>query len=348
MIIFIIVCSLLLLALMEYASRRDDLRHLHVEFSVDSPLTEPGEVVTLRYTVHNTSRWPVLCAALSLQLDPEVQFWEDEAPRQRTAHRDFLGTRIDHHFYLLPYRKFSGKARISFRQRGVYELGRYYLESGDLLGLSPVVRNGETELRVVCTAKRCELPELDTRGGLLGETSVRRFLFDDPSMLKGYREYTGREPMKQISWMQTAKTGQLIVRLNDYTVDRNVNILLNMESAPLSALERCMELLRSVCEELEAQRVPYALFSNGDVFSLKEGLGRSHLFYIQRRIGLSRLGAFFGFSTLVDRYVRHPRENSSCIVITPSRSASVEAALPRLRQYCGREPTLLCGGDKNT
>ena len=348
MIIFVMVCSLLLLALAEYFSRREELRHLHVEFQIDSRLTEPDEVVTLRYTVHNTSRFPVLCAALSLQLDPELQLCEDEAQRQRSVHRDFLGTRIDHHFYLLPYRKFSGKARISFRQRGVYELGRYYLESSDLLGLSPVVRNGETELRVVCTARRCELPELDTKGGLLGETSVRRFLFDDPSMLKGYREYTGREPMKQISWMQTAKSGQLTVRLNDYTVDRNVSILLNMESAPLPALERCMELLRSVCEALEAQRVPYALFSNGDVFSLKEGLGRSHLFYIQRRIGLSRLGAFYGFSALVDQYVRHAQENSSCIVITPLRSEAVEAALPRLRRCSGREPTLLCGGDKNT
>ena len=56
--------------------------------------------------------------------------------------------------------------------------------------------------------------------------------------------------------MQTAKTGQLIVRQNDFTVDRNVSILVNMEFAPLPQLERCMELLRSVCEELEEQRIP--------------------------------------------------------------------------------------------
>ena len=348
MIIFVMVCTLLLLALVEFFSRREELRHLHVEFSIDSRLTEPDELVTLRYTVHNTSRFPLLYAGLSLQLDPEVQVCEDEEFLRRTATRDYLGTRIDHHFYLLPYRKFSGKLRVSFRRRGLYDLGRYYLESGDFLGLSPVVHSGETGIRVVCTAKRCELPELDTLGGTLGDISVRRFLFDDPSMLKGYRAYTGREPMKQISWMQTAKNGQLTVRLNDYTVDRNVSILVNMESAPLPALERCMELLRSVCEQLEEQRVPYGLFSNGDVFSLNEGLGRNHLFYVQRRIGLSRLGAFYGFSTLVDRYVRHPRDNSSCIVITPLRSEAVEASLPRLRRCSGREPTLLCGGDKNS
>ena len=348
MIIFVMVCTLILLGLAEHASRRDDLRRLHVKFSIDSELTEPDEVVTLRYTVYNTSRLPVLYAGLSLELDPEVVICEDETWLAEHAHRDFLGTRIDHHFYLLPYRRFRGKVRISFRKRGTYELGRYYLERGDLLGLNPVVVSGFPEIRVVCTSRRCGLPALDTRGGILGDVPVQRFLFDDPSMLKGYREYTGREPMKQISWMQTAKTGQLTVRQNDFTVERNVSVLVNMESAPLPVLEHCMELLRSVCEELEAQHIPYSLYSNGDVFSLSEGLGRSHVFYIQRRIGLSRLGAFYSFSRLVDEYVRHPRENSSCIIISPRRSESVDASLPRLRRCSGREPTLLCGGDKSS
>lgn len=344
MIIFVIVCTLLLLALVEFASLQEELRHLHVEFSIDSRLVEPDETVTLRYSVYNTSRWPILCASLSLQLDPEVQVCEDADWMALHATRDYLGTRIDHHFYLPPFRKFSGKVRISFRRRGVYELGRFYLERGDYLGLHPIVRSGLPDIRVVCTARRTETPELDTLGGYLGDISVQRFIMDDPSMLKGYREYTGREPMKQISWMQTAKTGQLTVRQNDFTVDRNVSILVNFESAPLPELERCMELVRSVCEELEEQRVPYSLFSNGDLFSVQEGLGRSHEFYVQRRIGLSRLGSFYGFSMLTDQYVRRQRENSSCIIITPRLSPAVEACLPRLRLCSGRDPYLLLGG----
>ena len=344
MIPFVLLCSLLLTALAEFLSRRDGLRHLHVVFSIDSRLTEPDEAVTLRYTVTNTSRFPILYAGLSLQLDPEVQLCEDADWMAAHASRDYLGTRVDHHFYLPAYRRFSGRIRISFRRRGVYELGRYYLESGDLLGLRPLVREGEPDIRVVCTSRCCALPELETFGGYLGDISVRRFIMDDPSMLRGYREYTGREPMKQISWMQTAKTGALTVRQNDFTVDRNVSVLVNLESAPLPELERCMELLRSVCEELEAQHIPYGLYSNGDLFSLREGLGRHHLFYIQRKIGMSRLGALFGFSMLVDSYVRLQRENSSCIIITPRLTPAVEAALPRLRRCSGREPRLLCGG----
>ena len=58
---------------------------------------------------------------------------------------------------------------------------------------------------------------------------MRRFILDDPSLLVGYREYTGREPMKQISWNQTAKTGRLTVRQNDHTTDRIAMVIVNMD-----------------------------------------------------------------------------------------------------------------------
>ncbi|MGX8692312.1 MAG: hypothetical protein ACSW8E_00960 [Clostridia bacterium] len=346
MIVFILICSAILLALAEQLSRRDDLRELLVDFSIDSTLIEPDEQILLRYSVRNNSRWPVLYAALTLQIEPGIRVCEDEAWLRRHTRRDQAGTQIRCHLFLPPRKGTDGKLRISCTRRGQYQIGRYYLMRGDYMGLDPVLASGDLGFRLVCTARRCEIPEPETLGGVLGEVPIRRFILDDPCMLKGYREYTGREPMKQISWMQTAKTGQLMVRLNDFIIDRNVSILVNMEDAPEEAQERSLELLRSVCEELEAQRVPYALFTNGDLFSLDEGLGRGHLLFIQRRIGLSRLISYFGFPDLVDQYLFRPREYSSCIVITPCLNGNVKAALPRLRRGSGREPLLLCGGEE--
>ncbi len=346
MSVFVLAFTVILLAIVESLSRRDDLRELLTEFSLDATLAEPEEQVLLRFSIQNNSRWPVLCSSLTLQLDPGIQVCEEESWLRQHIYRDRDGTQIRYHFILLPRKKFSGRLRISCCRRGQYRVGRYYLMRGDAMGLDPVINSGDTGLLLVCTAKRCQIPEPETLGGVMGEVPVRRFILDDPCMLKGYREYTGREPMKQISWPQTAKTGQLMVRQNDFIIDRNVSILINIEDAPEAAQEHSLELLRSVCEELEAQRVPYALFSNGDLFSLEEGLGRNRALYIQRRIGLSRLVSYFGFTRLVDQYVFRPRENSSCIVITPCLSPAVTASLPRLQRYTGREPLLFCGGEK--
>ena len=346
MIVFVLVCSVILLAIVESLSRRDDVRELIADFSLDSTLTEPDEKVTLRFSIQNNSRWPVLYAMLMLQLDPGIQICEPEDWLRRRAQRDSTGTRIRYHFFLLPRERFSGRLRISCTRRGRYHVGRSYLMRGDYMGLNPGISSEDMGLRLVCTAKRCRIPSPETLGGIMGEVPIRRFILDDPCMLRGYREYTGQEPMKQISWMQTAKTGQLTVRQNDFIIDRNVSILFNTEPAPEPAREHSLELLRSVCEELEAQRVPYALFTNGDVFSLDEGLGRNRILYIQRRIGLSRFISYCSFTRLVDQYVFHPREYSSCIVITPCLSPGVKASLPRLQRCAGREPMLLCGGEQ--
>ena len=331
MILFVTICSLILIAVLQRLSRREDIRRLSVRFSADMDLVEPGEIITLRYTVSNTGRLPLLFVGFGLQLDDAVAVREEEAWSSRHVTRAFSGTRVDYRFYLMPGRRYSGKLHVSLKRRGVVDLGQYYVETGDLLGLRPTVRSRDIGVRVVCTAPRAELTCPETHGGLLGDVSVRRFIHEDPSMLIGYRDYTGREPMKQISWFQTAKAGKLTVRVNDHTVGRNVTLLVNMESASPGVSERCLSLTRTVCEQLETGKVPYAMVSNGDLQSLPEGLGRGHLHFILRRIGVSRLAGYRSFASLVDRCVARRQGGDSYIVITPALTAAGQAALRRLQ-----------------
>ena len=343
MITFVILLTLVILGIVEVLSRRDDLRHLHIRFELDSRLVEPGEVINLRYSVCNVSILPLLYAGLTLRLDTVFEVCEDEEWMRRHASVDFTGIRIDHRFYLLPRQKISGKLRFKVKERGLFDFGKYYLESGDFLGLHPVIRQGEVNLRIICTAEKCEVEDFKPLGGELGDVSVRRFILDDPSLLLGYREYSGREPMKQISWNQTAKTGTLMVRQNDYTTDRIAAVIVNMDPTHTPWMERCLSIVRTVCERLEASGVPYGLMSNGDLFSLPEGLGKSHLFFIQRRIGLSRLTGYTSFSSVIDRCILQRRLGCTYIVVTPTVDEACSAALDRLRRFTDREPIVFCG-----
>ena len=342
MIPFVLLVTVLLLTAVEILSRREKLRRLVIRFELDTPLVEPGEEVNLRYTVTNPSRFPQLCVGLTLRLDPVFTVCEEEAWMRRHATVDFSGTRVDRNFFLAPGRKLSGKLRFSVKERGLFDFGKYYLESGDFLGLKPMLRTGNVDLRIICTAPSCPLAEVRALGGELGEVSVRRFIQDDPSLVLGYREYSGREPMKQISWNQTAKAGKLIVRQNDYTTDRVAAVLVNMDPSRPKLMERCLSLTRTVCQQLEEAHVPYGLQSNGDLFSLSQGLGKSHLFFIQRRIGLSRLTGYTGFPALIESCLR--RKNGSCtyVIVTPHLDPGVQQAVARLRRYADREPVVLC------
>ncbi len=348
MILFVLVCSLIVIAVMERLSRRGDLRRLYVTFSADMDLVEPGEIITLRYTVCNTGRLPILCVGFGLQFSEAVNVCEEAAWSARHVTPSFSGPRVDYHFYLLPRRRFSGKLHLSLKKRGVIDLGHCYLETGDLLGMQSAVHSREIGVRVICTAPCLPLEKPETLGGFLGNVSVRRFIHEDPSMLLGYRDYTGHEPMKQISWFQTAKAGRLTVRVYDHTVDHNVTLLVNMQAASPHVSERCLSLARTVCEQLEAAKVPYALCSNGDLQSLYEGLGRSHLHFILRRIGISRLAGYRSFSDLVEHCILHRRGADSYIVVTPALSAAGERALLRLQAASDTKLCVIYGEEKQT
>ena len=293
-------------------------RELPVEFDLDTTLVEPGETATLYYSVQNPHRLPLLFVGFSLYLATDVTVCEDRDFYRLHVSANDTGTSVRHHLYLPAYSKFSGKVRFSLSSRGIHDLGQYFLETGDYLGLYPLINSGIIGKRIVCTSEKYSGGKLKFPGGELGDISVRRFIMDDPTMLLGYREYTGREPMKQISWKQTAKTGKLMVRQNDYTTDSVVTILVNMYSSLRPQMENCLKLVRTVCEQLEEAKIPYELMSNGDLLTVPEGIGREHLFFILRRLGLSRLSGFTGFGSLVDRCVRRRRGNSCYIIITPA------------------------------
>ena len=84
------------------------------------------------------------------------------------------------------------------------------------------------------------------------------------------------------------------------------------------------------------------MLSNGDLFSLTEGLGAGHLFFIQRRIGLSRLTGYTRFSVAMESCLRRRQSGRTHIVITPLLDEDTQAAVRRLARYTDRPPVVLC------
>ncbi|MBR1440137.1 MAG: DUF58 domain-containing protein [Lachnospiraceae bacterium] len=339
MIIFVFLFTIVILITLELISRRDDVRNLKVSFSLDMDLVEPGEVFTLRYVVANPGFLPVLSVGLGLQLEDVFTVCEEDAWKDR----HLSGNIVDHRFYLLPHGIFSGKIRLSVNTRGMFDLGRCYMDKSDLLGLSSLIDAWDMGVRVICTAKTTDALEYKTLGGLQGNASVRRFIHEDPSMLMGYRDYTGHEPMKYISWFQTAKTGKLTVRNFDHTVGQNVTLLVDMNTQNRRYMENCLSLTRTVCEQLEEDKIPYAIYSNGDLHFLREGLGRAHLLMILRRIGLSKPAGYYSFASLVEDRISKSMGLDSYIVITPEPDEDVDTAIRFLQAHVDTEIFVLYG-----
>ena len=324
-------------------------KRVRVDCRTDLSLAEPDEIITLRYKVCNLSALPKLCLGVSIYFGEDAVIREDAGWMEKYADKNAAGVSFQRHFALLPHTVATGKVRFSLTKRGVHPIGKLYIETGDFLGFRSSVISQDADRSIICTARlRDEEPETQTLGGLLGEISVRRFIHEDPTMIIGFRPYTGREPMRQISWPATARAGQLMVKELDYTVDTNVAVVVNMQDPKRRYMERCLELVRTVCETLEDRKIPYALLSNGDLGSMEEGLGKGHIFAILRSLGLSRPAAYESFRPLAERCVTDRRINRSYIVITPEPDHESEAVLRLLQQHSDCELCVLYGNGGET
>lgn len=344
LIITLIAAALVGVFVAEFLTLRKNNKHVYVSCDVNMRLTEPDEIMVLRYRVGNTGFWPLPFVMISFVFDDGVEVREDE--EWLKAHRvgGMFGRMYCIRMGLRPHRALEGRLRISIRERGIHRLGKIYVETGDFLGFRSRFRSCDIPGSVVCTARFLEEePQLEPLGGFLGDVSVRRFILEDPCMVLGYREYTGAEPLKQISWLQTARTGQLTVKNHDFTVDVDVAVVVLQEACAEEVAEHCLSLTRTVCERLEEAKIPYAVLSNGDLFETAKGAGRTHSFEIQRRIGCSRFVRYRRAEDMVDRWTGTGLSSRGWIVIAPRADAALDDALKGLRAASDVRLCLLTG-----
>ena len=316
----------------------------------DRIMVEPDQVVTWTGTLTNKGNLPIpyvqVVQRFSYPSKPE------ESPEWFKKYCVMSATRwrVDRSISLLPGRNRDLPVRFSVPARGCYPMGGYEFWVGDIMGLKETELHGDWG-KVVVLPKRCSKPPvLDAMGGFLGDVSVRRFIMEDPILTVGFREYTGREPMKAISWTRTAASGIMQVRQYDHTAEQHLVVILNVEDGTDEQLEECFSIARTVCEELERRKIPYGFRTNGNlpkttgkVFYLPEGLGEQHLNTILYGLGAADYTCFGSFRNLAVRTLRSRRIHESYIVITPPLSDATKAATDKLSQAVNGQICVLVG-----
>ena len=319
----------------------------------DRVMAEPGETVVWSGTVENHSRLPIPFARLQQFFPAQAQLREDPRWLQTHYKKGVYQWFVEEKMALRPWQRITRQVRFSLNDRGAYTIGDYRLSAGDLLGLEEGKLQGKGKPLVIIPERSRSYKSLDALGGFLGDISVRRFILEDPILTVGFREYSGREPMKAISWTRTAETGKMQVKQYDHTAEHTVTVLLNVDGANPQTLEECFRLARSVCEDLENRKIPYALRTNGNLnspvgklFFLADGLGSKHLNTILYALGRADGTCFRSLQSLVWETLRKRRIQEAFIVITPCRSAQTLTQLHKLENGSGNPVCVLYGDDE--
>ena len=308
-------------------------------------LAEPGEPACLHLTVRNQTGWTRPRISLKLHLDPVFEIQDADY-----VQKDLMGKgrTVRYVTWLKPHQEASYQVEIRISKRGRYLLEPLYLSSGDFLGMTEISRRMSRVQELVVPPREQGLPALDAAmGGFLGELSVNRFLYQDPILTAGYRPYTSQDPMRSISWKQSARGLGLVSKKYDSTTEPRVVVLVHADAPTeeqMPAVERGYSVARTVCRVLEEKAIIYRLAVNStfDVLihgalvvgsqwnkplETGQGYGPEHF----RRV-LEILGRAAGQpAQSCERFCAEyfaPGTQDSCIMITTEPEERVRPCLP--------------------
>lgn len=162
-------------------------------------------------------------------------------------------------FTLMPYQQILRRHHVTFLRRGFYDLGNAALTAGDVFGLSKLSKMQNLSAPVLVYPHILEPDEIPLPMSLLlGDLVRRRQLLQDPFLVRGIRPYQQGDPVRDIHWPATARTGETQVRIHDQTTRAKLLVVLNVQAQDLQwtpyisdveaeAIERGIRLAASLC-----------------------------------------------------------------------------------------------------
>ncbi len=103
--------------------------------------------------------------------------------------------------------------------------------------------------------------------GLMGEMEARRSIVDDELTFRGLRSYQPFDCYRSINWKQSAKARNLMVNLYGYSMNTEVELLLNLDTDSMietnALLEESISIVSSLCRAFLLKKVSVGLMTNG-------------------------------------------------------------------------------------
>jgi len=159
-----------------------------------------GETVKVVARIRNPHWFPILWAYVEETLPEKMRI---EGTTKRLI-------------YLAPGETAHLFYSVSFTRRGCHRIGPVVIETGDIFGFFRKTRMEKQRDFVTVLPEYTEIESFQIgQRRMLGDFCAERSLFDDPSRIRGIREYQRGDSLKRIHWKSTAHTGSLLSKVYD-------------------------------------------------------------------------------------------------------------------------------------
>lgn len=343
MFIFLVVLVTLGIVI-EILSLKNTIAHIDYRCIPVKYGCEPGEVFQLRTTITNYGARTIPFLKLIEILPKEI-----DIQNGITLEKDIGRSLSVSVIYIRGRQKITRTQQATLPRRGLYFLAGCRLMSGDFLGIKENSRDIKQWEEIIIFPKLLKDSKVhQILSEYYGDFSARRLYIEDPVLVNSYRDYTGREPMRSISWIQSAKKDRLMVKEFDHTQELSVTILLDVflhwsDGIHTEQIEYCFSLARTIAEFMEKKKVSYRLITNASNRSrntvyaniVQAGQGARHLAMILYTLGQATSGSFSSVDQLYDMAVTNYSGESALIYVAPIKTDDRERLVYNLQKRIG-------------
>jgi uncharacterized protein (DUF58 family) len=231
---------------------------------------EEGDNATLVETMTNDKFLPIPVLTLSFKVDRSIEIDED---RNATVSDK---TNVVEYFGLGAHEVITRRQPVKAAKRGYYLIDEAGITLPDFFSESVRYMNIEQAASLLVCPRMLDGNEIiDISRQIIGDVIARSRLYQDVFSFRGIREYTPADPLNAVNWKASARTGDYMVNIRDYTCGQHVRFLLDLEPPSIRYREELLEqeirLAYTLAGRCIWENIPVSLASNGrDVITGKE------------------------------------------------------------------------------
>lgn len=229
-------------------------------------------------------------------------------------------------------------------KRGAYNIKNFTVTLGDTLGVNLDTKEDYNfvELIVYPKIKNINTFIFDTTN-FQGDNSVRRWIHKDPMYIKGIREYSVDDRMKDIHWKSSLKANKLMVKDYDYTASEQLTMIISCQYGEFfwrdvnqELTERAIDIAVSLGAKASKEGFEVGIWSNCQLIYINEegsnelkpvrGSFTQVLEYCARMSYVAK----YDFESYLENKISHFQREETYVVIAPYMSEKVVEILSKL------------------
>ena len=342
-LIWFFLTALIIVIAQYYWYRRFVLRHVDYTRQFNTIVCFEDEEIEMIEQISNNKRLLIPWLYIESQLEASLKFGKsDNLAVNSGSHYQ------NHHsfFTLRGFTKVTRKHRITPVMRGKYKLNTVSVTSGDLIGLAKINRTIPLNGKLTVYPKPKAIPlEKIPYHSWQGDVSVKRYILPDPFVVAGTRQYEAGDTFKQINWKATARAGSLQVHQYDFTANRKLMVVLNIDdregmwrvvSNP-AMIEDGIRYAAGITEEVIKQGMQAGFATNMRTAEQFESLyispnsGETHWLSMLDAMATLELERTESFSDLLDAIIASKVSYTDFLLISSYWNEDLEAQLRLLR-----------------